>query len=144
MFVATGLLFVSFCCFLMILHSSAQLIFGETTATVQTTSRVSGDVKVVGRRLCERERGIGGGGTSQVSRVTCRPPGRWGQRCPPEGTWHLSHHGRPGRCQSSEGTMAVAIKRPETITYEEKNGQKPLNMILSGKSLNLFVSMHAI
>ena len=66
-----------------------------------------------------------------------------GQRCPPEGTWHLSHHGRPGRCQSSEGTMAVAIKRPETITYEEKNGQKPLNMILSGKSLNLFVSMQS-
>ena len=69
----------------MILHSSAQLIFGETTATVQTTSRVSGDVKVVGRRLCERERGIGGGGTSQVSRVTCRPPGRWGPAVPTGG-----------------------------------------------------------
>ena len=69
----------------MILHSSAQLIFGETTATVQTTSRVSGDVKVVGRRLCERERGIGGGGTSQVSRVTCRPAGRWGPAVPTGG-----------------------------------------------------------
>ena len=52
-----------------------------------------------------------------------------GQRCPPEGTWHLSHHGRPGRCQSSEGNHDCGHKTarnhyiwrkkwPETIKYE--------------------------
>ena len=112
----------------MILHSSAQLIFGETTATVQTTSRVSGDVKVVGRRLCERERdwrwrhlsglpgylpatgSVGASGAHRRARGISRIMG-----------------GQDG-ARARKGTMTVAIKRPETITYEEKNGQKPLNM----------------
>ena len=102
----------------MILHSSAQLIFGETTATVQTTSRVSGDVKVVGRRLCERERGIGGGGTSQVSRVTCRSVGASGAHRRARGISRIM--GGQDGARALKGTMTVAIKRPETIIYEEK------------------------
>ena len=50
-----------------------------------------------------------------------------GQRCPPEGTWHLSHHGRAGRCQSSEGNHDCGHKTARNHYIwkkwpEEKNG----------------------
>ena len=46
--VATDLLFVSFCCLLM-LHTFCLTNRRETTATVQTTARDRGDMKEEGR-----------------------------------------------------------------------------------------------